>query len=179
MQPGAGKRKGSAYERSICKRLSLWISEGERTDLLWRATSSGAQTTIYQKRNSKSFISQGGDIASIDPLSKAFVDMYAIECKHYADLQVENLAFDGPCKLWDFWKHHIDTVAAPSNRLPMLIARQNRKKDILMLHDCCWSGTFPYIHVNKQNYYAYVMPLEAFLEQNSYKRFMDFKRDFD
>ena len=37
MRSGGGKQKGSAFEREICKKLSLWFTENERDDIFFRS----------------------------------------------------------------------------------------------------------------------------------------------
>jgi hypothetical protein len=134
MKPGGGKAKGSAQERLICKQLSLWITNEERSDILWRSINSGAQTTVYGKKQHKTakFTGQIGDIAAIDPLGEEFIKYVATEVKFYADLQADNLIFHGPSKLIDFWDHHVE-ICAEADKLPILIARQNRKSTICLL----------------------------------------------
>lgn len=134
MRPGGGKQKGSAQERLICKQLSLWITNEERSDILWRSINSGAQTTVYGKKQHKTakFTGQIGDICAIDPLGEELIKYVSIEVKFYADLQAENLIFHGASKLREFWEHHV-TICQAADKLPMLIARQNRKSTVCLL----------------------------------------------
>ena len=46
-----GKRKGNNYEREMSRRLSLWLSENERDDLIWRTHNSGGRFTTRMKKN--------------------------------------------------------------------------------------------------------------------------------
>lgn len=43
-------KKGSQFEREICKVLSLWWSDQERDDLFWRTPGSGARATVRRKQ---------------------------------------------------------------------------------------------------------------------------------
>jgi hypothetical protein len=131
MQSGGGKRKGSAYERAVCKKLSLWISTGLREDLLWRSASSGAVHTISRKKGSKAYASQAGDIAAIDTEGEPFAKLFAVECKHYADLQLQNIVMGTKSILEDFVLKHFK-LAKAVNKVPLLIVRQNRSKDLLI-----------------------------------------------
>ena len=46
MRKGGGKEKGSSFERLVCKRMSMWLSKGERDDLFWRSAMSGGRATV-------------------------------------------------------------------------------------------------------------------------------------
>jgi hypothetical protein len=138
-----GKKKGSSYERLICKTLSKWISKGKgmRDDLLWRSASSGAVQTIHRKRGKKSYSSQAGDIAAIDPLGEKLTNKFAVECKFYNKLGLENLIMGRKSKLGDFWLVHVEK-AKEVNKIPMLIARQNFGEDLLLLPNFCVETSF-------------------------------------
>lgn len=63
---------GNAFERKICRLLSLNISKGERDDLFWRTPSSGAI--------GKSSAKFDGDIMLVDESGKYRFD-WIVECK--------------------------------------------------------------------------------------------------
>lgn len=130
---GGGKRKGAAFEREICKKLSLWISKGERTDIFWRSAMSGGRATVQFKKGIKNK-TQACDISAIDPLGEKLLKDYIIECKHYKNLNLENLIYntskEGLLEFWnETWKKAVDL-----GKLPIVIARQNNKKDIICLN---------------------------------------------
>ena len=81
MKQGAGKQKGSSFERKICKELSLWITDGERDDLFWRSSNSGGRATIVAVDGTRH--TQSGDISAIHPLGHAFTETFVVECKHH------------------------------------------------------------------------------------------------
>ena len=70
MRPGGGKQKGSAFEREIAKKLSLWWSSGEDARVFWRSASSG-QIKAH---------GMAGDITSVHG-GEAFTSKVFIECK--------------------------------------------------------------------------------------------------
>ena len=41
----SGSKKGTPFEREICKEISLWWSWGQRDDLVWRTATSGGRAT--------------------------------------------------------------------------------------------------------------------------------------
>ena len=49
-KPGYGKQKGGEYERTVCKKLSLWVSNGTRDDIFWRSAMSGGRATLQRKK---------------------------------------------------------------------------------------------------------------------------------
>lgn len=115
-----GKSKGSAFEREMCKRLSLWWSGGESDQVFWR--NSGFLT-----RSGTCVEHQYGDVHSIDPCGKWFVENVNVELKFYKDLRLLEV-IDKPDK-----KHHVllehwcqcRDDAEGSKREPLLIAKRN------------------------------------------------------
>ena len=124
MKPGAGKSKGSQFEREVCVTLSCWITNGEREDCLWRSAMSGGRATVRGKRG-KSTNAQLGDISAITPEGQWLVDRFVIEAKFYADLDIDAFLFKGKGKLIQFW-HEVHRIALKEKRHPLLIAKQNR-----------------------------------------------------
>ena len=75
-----GSRKGFPFEREMAKRLSLWWTEDERDDVIWRSDASGGRATIRRKAG-KSLKGQHGDLCSTDPCSAPLFAATIIECK--------------------------------------------------------------------------------------------------
>src|SRR4030042_4685553 len=75
-----GKAKGGAYEREISKKLSLWLTDGERNDTIWRTPGSGSWSTVNNSETSC------GDLHSVREESKAFFDTFSLELKNYKEL---------------------------------------------------------------------------------------------
>jgi hypothetical protein len=78
-KPGSGNKKGSTFERKICKRLSLWWTSGKHDDIFWRSDTSGGRAT---SRKGKRTYGQHGDICAKHPSGRALIELCAIECKH-------------------------------------------------------------------------------------------------
>ena len=132
MKPGAGKRKGNAAERDLCRRISLWITAGERDDTVWRSASSGAVFTVRNKAKKGGYNTQVGDLCSIDLISAPFFKKVAIESKHYADLQLSNMICGLPSKAEKFWLTHKE-LCNKAGKEPWAVMRQNRKPDLLFI----------------------------------------------
>ena len=122
------KQKGSAFERKICKALSLWIS-GSREDLFWRSAMSGGRATLAGKKAQ----GQAGDICAIDPLGHKLTDKFYIECKNYEDLNFDSYIYDNKgilasMILENHWK------AAELNKTLMLVFKENRRPEMVLFN---------------------------------------------
>lgn len=124
MRPGAGKSKGSAFEREVCRRLSLWLSQGQRDDLLWRSAMSGGRATV-QFKTGKVNLTQSGDVSAIGQEAYSFCEKIFTEIKHYADLSIGRGFLCHTGNLVTFW-HIAVREAAKYGKSPLLVARQNR-----------------------------------------------------
>lgn len=72
--------KGGTFENEVCKKLSLWFSEGKRDDLFTRSDGSGGRFTRRIKKG-KDTANQGGDISFCDPEGESLIRKWCIECK--------------------------------------------------------------------------------------------------
>lgn len=123
MKAGKGKEKGGEYERLICAKISKWLSNGERDDLLCRTVGSGSQFTSVKKGHP-------GDIRAQDsPLAFEFCSKYAIECKHWRDVEmIKFLRRQG-----DLFKalQKVRQEGIDTRRGFWLVVRQNNQPDML------------------------------------------------
>lgn len=126
---GAGKRKGGAFEREVCQRLSLWFSVGKRDDLFWRSSMSGGRATVKHKKGHANE-TQVGDVSAIHPDGARLTDHVVIECKFYRDLTILGGIFENIGLLYKFWDKLLPVAGA---RHPMLIARQNRTATLVLM----------------------------------------------
>jgi hypothetical protein len=129
MKSGGGKAKGSSFEREICKKLSLWVSEGRRDDLFWRSAMSGGRATVRSKVG-KATINQLGDITAIDPLGFPLTDKFVIECKNYANLEWSSFIY-GKGFVWKTWEI-LFKLSLDNNKRPFLILKQNMQKPLVL-----------------------------------------------
>ena len=77
----AKSKKGSKFERDMCKRLSMWFSHNERDDIFWRTAGSGARATIRMKNKGVMTADSAGDISAIHPSGKALTRLCILELK--------------------------------------------------------------------------------------------------
>lgn len=124
------KVKGASYERSVCKKLSLWVTDGRIEDGLWRSAMSGGRATVALKRGAK--IQQVGDICAVRPELHEFTAKFFIECKHVRSLDIESFLLKGKGALAKFWRT-ASYEAERHGRIPMIIARQNNTPDIVVV----------------------------------------------
>ena len=146
MRAGGGKAKGAAYEREICKKLSLWVSQGKREDLYWRSAMSGGRATVG-KRAGKD-IRQTGDIACVDKLGHMLTDVFFIECKRYRRLKFDAFFLEGTGPLAQFWKQARKQARQHLKR-PMLIARENGRRDAIVLIESYYNDSAGRSNKNK------------------------------
>ena len=130
MRKGGGKQKGNSFERDCCKKLSRWITNGKREDVLWRSAMSGGRATIARKSGKD--VRQAGDICLVSPEGHSLTDRFFIECKFYSDLQIDSFLLQYKGNLARFWTHCVKQ-AKQHNRSPMLIAKQNHKPALLIV----------------------------------------------
>lgn len=131
MPRSKGKQKGSAFERKVCKALSLWVSGGEREDLFWRSAMSGGRATVGRKAG-KDHAKHAGDITATDPEGHRLTDAWYVECKSYRDLAIMSGMLTGVGKLAKFWRETCEQ-ATHYKRMPMLIAHQNQQPTIVLV----------------------------------------------
>jgi hypothetical protein len=128
MKPGGGKQKGSSFEREMCKKLSLWVSEGKHDDLFWRSAMSGGRATVRAKKG-QTTASGHGDITAVTPGGNVLTDKYVIECKSYADLEWSSFVY-GRGFVWSTWRKLV-VDCENCNKEPFLILKQNTKPVIV------------------------------------------------
>lgn len=151
MKKGSGKSKGGAFERLICSKLSLWVSQNQRDDLFWRSSQSGGRASVRFKKGKDTVTA--GDITAIHPDGMALTDRYIIECKFVKNMHFDSIIFDGPNinidkikskkppkdkkkkpksrvnnndKIAAWWKI-LQRECKNHNKRPVLIVKQNRR----------------------------------------------------
>jgi hypothetical protein len=142
-----GRGKGPKYERAMCQRLSLWVSRMRREDVFWRSATSGGRATLKSRklrgtaplrvRDKRGkvlrikFDAHCGDIVSTHAVGGLLTDLFVLECKHYADLDIESLFFKGKGCVPKFWEKVKDAEAHPNGKEPLMVMRQNNQPDVV------------------------------------------------
>ncbi len=128
---GRGKSKGSSFEREVCKKLSYWISGGNEDDLFWRSAMSGGRATVSAKKGKK-LNRHAGDITATAPEGHVLTDYWFVECKFYTNLNLPLFLLFSAGPLAKFWRT-AKREAKRFDKIPMLIAKQNRSPTILIV----------------------------------------------
>lgn len=123
MKKGGGKSKGTAFEREMCKTLSLWVTAGKRDDVLWRSSISGGRATVAARKG-KNLHHVSGDICAVHPDGAPLIEAFFIEAKCYGDLMLSRLLVNQTGRLADFWKI-AKREARRYNKMPMLVWKQS------------------------------------------------------
>ena len=129
------KSKGSSFERIICKKLSVWWTNGERDDIFWRSAGSGAMATNAHRSGSFR-ANMEGDISYSDAIGKPLMDLFCIELKNgYADWSALDLLESNQkvTRFEEFWNQACES-ALHSNALPMLIYHKDRKNTMVAIN---------------------------------------------
>jgi len=119
------KRKGSEFERTISKKLSLWFSNNTNQYLFWRTHSSGALATVSKVKSQECDISL---LTTDNTDCNIFIDNFIIECKFYK--KIEMPLFEQNNKII-LWFDTLQTISNTTKKIPLLIAKSNYK-DILV-----------------------------------------------
>lgn len=126
--------KGADFERSVCTKLSLWVSGGLREDLFWRSAMSGGRANLAHRRaRGANFKAQSGDITAVHPDGAPLLEVFLIECKFWEDLGLGPMCFKTYGKLGKAWEKTVDQ-AAEEERLPIMVVKQNRKHPLIILN---------------------------------------------
>ena len=131
MKPGGGSQKGSSFEREVCKKLSLWISEGVRDDVFWRTAGSGARATTRAK-SGRGTCNADGDMCCLDPAYQWFIDSVLVEMKRgYNSWRLDDFLLPKQKKdsIFVVWEK-LEKEAARLHKLPLLIFKQDRRQEL-------------------------------------------------
>jgi len=97
------KSKGSRFERDVAKQLSLWWSGGQRDDIFYRSSSSGARATCRAVKN-KNTANSAGDLSYLDASGKPFLECVAVEIKAgYKGATIPKIFSAKKPELYDFF----------------------------------------------------------------------------
>lgn len=134
MRAGGGKAKGSAFERGVCKELSIWVTKGKRDDVFWRSSISGGRATVRFNKRGAITEHQAGDICAVHPDGHVFTAYWFVECKFVKDYRIDLFFLGDGGMLSEFWKKAV-ADASKFNRTPMIIAKMNRGRTIVVIPD--------------------------------------------
>lgn len=129
--------KGQDWERTLCKRLSLWWSDGESDDMFWRTAGSGARATVRAKRG-KTTRGHGSDITATCAEAEPFTRLFSIEAKRgYPKTSLHDVLDRSPRHKptqYEQWVQQASEAAANQNSWSwMLITRRTRREALVIV----------------------------------------------
>ena len=137
LKGGGSSSKGSSYERELCKTLSRWWTKGERDDVFWRSSGSGARAKVRGRAGTQT-MGQHGDIAATDPIGAPFIDAFTIEAKRgYSSHTFQDIV-DRPVSSgvqeWERWfAQAIESSEQAGSITWAIITRRDRRRALLWL----------------------------------------------
>lgn len=134
--------KGGSFEREMCKKFSLWWTEGQRDDIFWRTAGSGARATVRAKKGQGTKNSYG-DMMAIDPIGEPLLKVVTVEFKRgysahiditgLIDTDNKNQNLCKKPKLIRFISQAYDDSVLGSTKCgSLLICKRDRKKEIVI-----------------------------------------------
>ena len=177
----SGPKKGSAWERTLCKSLSIWWAG--RSDVFWRTHGSGSRAT---QRASKGLSTAGqhGDVCAVDPIGIPLMDLVTIELKNgYNKFTIMDLLDKHPRmkeQIYEKWikKAIRDHKAAGSYSWMLVVKRDQREALILTplnlsdlnCADINSPSTELIIKIDNEWILIYVITLNNFFQRCSYPK---------
>lgn len=137
--PGYGARKGAAFERTLAVLLSMWITDDERDDILWRTAMSGGRATIG-RRDGKARDAQAGDLGAVDSEGEWFCNTFLIEAKCYKAFKWDRDIYDpwtalprkATLRPLEIALHTIEEAAASNREAPLLFLKGNGQPVVVL-----------------------------------------------
>ena len=129
--------KGSAFEREICKKLSMWWTDGKRDDVFWRSSNSGGRATMRAKSGKRTH-GHCGDIAAVDPIGAPLTSLVTLELKRgYTGTSFADV-IDKPAhakqNMFEAFVEQAETASVLSgSQFWALITRRNKKIALIFI----------------------------------------------
>jgi hypothetical protein len=148
------QQKGGQYERDKSRQTSLWWSNNERDDLIWRSSNSGGRATSRYKKG-KTDINNLGDLRLDDPIIKPLFDYIFFELKNGYTESVPSKSInvlywlDKPKNsrdplLYSFWKKAEKERKQSNRKETWIIFKRDYKQDCLMMNQLFFTKLFLY-----------------------------------
>jgi hypothetical protein len=117
--------KGGDFERQLSKQLSLWWTNDQRDDVMWRTSQSGGRATQRAKKAVSTRYSYG-DISFTDPLAQPLFDLLVISAKRGYTATSKPISSKELDKVVDFVDRDCYSKEAKKKRISKLFS--NAKK---------------------------------------------------
>lgn len=153
------KQKGSGFERTICKALSLWWSDGERDDIFWRSQNSGARATVRAGKG-KQTSGQHGDLAAMDNEGISFTNACCVEFKvgyeKWSVLDVVDKPNDNVAQVFEQFMVQVKGACENAGaEWPVLICKRDRRSPVIIIPKTMYEDL--------EDYYGKPKPLHFYM----------------
>ena len=173
-------RKGSSFERTVCRQLSLWFSYGKNEDLFYRTAGSGARSTSRAKKG-KTTANSAGDIGYLDAAGKPLIEAITFELKcGYNNTDTTSLIDTTPGRkrpqLLEFIEQAVDSAKNAQSKYWAVIHKRNGKQALIHFPMSLWQqiqelfvnrGNLQITYVSATECEIVSMPFATFLEMVS------------
>ena len=138
--PG-GSKKGFPYEREIARKLSLWLTDSVRDDVLWRTEGSGGRATNRMKSGKRLPFSYG-DLTVKDPTNQRAIDFISnvlIEIKRGYSKAGKNDVLDlidkkkGTPLLIQWWAKASEEASQAGRKYVWILFKRDRKENCILI----------------------------------------------
>lgn len=129
--------KGTPFERTVCRDLGLWWTNGRRDDVFWRTDTSGGRATQRAKQGKTTF-GQYGDVQATDPIGQPLIDLCCIEIKRgynkFSMADVLDKPDSGATQMWEGWvgKVHNQAIECGTHSW-IIIWKRDRRETVVYL----------------------------------------------
>ena len=126
--------KGSNFERSVSKKLSLWLSGGEDDSWVWRTSSSGARAKTRAKQG-KATSNSSGDLKAENPKAFVIFENCSWELKNgygtYCLLDLIDKKSKNPKQVEKFFLQAKEDCKNANVKYPILVLKRDRCCEIV------------------------------------------------
>ena len=168
MRPGGGASKGAAFERIVCRDLSLWLTNGERADVFLRNVASGGRFTVRAKKDDPEH-GMPGDVMAGHPTAFRFLEIFLVEAKCHADMGLVKFLYDtdGTSSLYKIVSKARNEAKHAGKLRPLIVMKENRHDPLLLtdsmtgevaLTACSRIGQPTYHRLHSDEFYLFSFP---------------------
>lgn len=170
MKKGGGKQSGNSYEREWSRKISLWLTNNQRDDCVWRTSNSGGKAT------STNSDTQCSDIHAVRPEAQIFFDIFVVELKNYKSSAINLLHFTKDKFLLYTWWEQVLNDSNRAKKYPILIFNLKRQGEWFVFEDFLMAKlinldilnstiyTIPHIGLHNSKYMLRIMPIKYFFD---------------
>ena len=131
----SAKAKGNAFEREMCRILSLWWTGGKADDCFWRTSNSGGRATV-RDRKGKATSGHHGDVSATDGRGKPLLDLLTIELKRgynsFSAMDILDKPDGGATQVWEEWISQATESAEGAGTLFWLIIAKKDRREVIV-----------------------------------------------